>query len=285
MKKGLLYTIIAYVGIILLVGIYWLNGGSIKSSSYTVIAGACMFLPLVATIITQLVHKEPVLKGIGIKWKVNRWWFVAWLLPPVLVGVMICIVCLLPGYDFSLDNTFMNQQMENLDSFGLDISPQTIYRTTLFSTFINALIFPTLLAFGEETGWRGYLLKQFSSKKFLFAAIVIGAIWGLWHAPLILMGHNFPDNPISGVFMMIAAGVFLAPLVQFIRVKSGSVIAAAIFHGSFNSFSAFLPLSLNQYYDLLTSPVGLIGIVVFIFALLILHLTDRKVLSSTINIE
>ena len=285
MKKGLLYTIIAYVGVILLVGIYWLKGGTIESSSYTVIAASCMFIPLVATIITQLAHKEPLLKGIGIRWKVNRWWFVAWLLPPVLVAAMIGLVCLLPGYDFSLDNTFMDQKMKELNTWGVMISPQTVYRTTLLSTFINALIFPTLLAFGEEVGWRGYLLKQFSGKKFLFAAIVIGAIWGLWHAPLILMGHNFPDHRISGVFMMIAAGIFLAPLAQFIRIKSGSVIAAAIFHGSFNAFAAFLPLSLNRYNDLLTCPVGLVGIVVFILALLILHLTDRKVLSSTINIE
>ena len=281
----MLYTIIAYVGIILLVGIYWLNGGTIESSSYKVIAAACMCLPLVATIITQLVHKEPLLQGIGIRWKVNGWWFVAWLLPPVLVGAMIGLVCLLPGYDFSLDNAFMDQQMAKLDSIGLKIYPETVYRTSFLSTFINALIIPTLFAFGEEVGWRGYLLKQFSGKKFLFAAIVIGAIWGLWHAPLILMGHNFPDHPVSGVFVMIAAGVFLAPIAQFIRIKSGSVIAAAIFHGSFNAFAAFLPLSLNRYYDLLTSPVGLIGIVVFILALLVLHLTDRKVLSSTINIE
>ena len=31
---------------------------------------------------------------------------------------------------------------------------------------------------------------------------VIGVIWGFWHAPLILQGHNYPQHPWAGVFMM-----------------------------------------------------------------------------------
>ena len=140
-----------------------------------------------------------------------------------------------------------------------------------------------LLAFGEEVGWRGYLLKQFVGKRFVFTAVVIGAVWGLWHAPLILMGHNFPNHPVIGVFIMIVACVCLAPVVQFIRIKSGSVVAAAIFHGSFNAFASLGVLFLDHTDELLTAPMGLAGMVVFLMTLGALHLTDRSVLLSTIK--
>ena len=113
-------------------------------------------------------------------------------------------------------------------------------------------------------------------------AIIIGAIWGLWHMPLILMGHNFPDHPVIGVFVMTIACICLAPIVQFIRLKSGSVVAAAIFHGSFNAFGTFIPLFFEHTDDLLSGPMGLAGIVTSIVGLGVLHLTDRRILSSTI---
>lgn len=100
--------------------------------------------------------------------------------------------------------------------------------------------------------------------------------------PLILMGHNFPDHPVIGVFVMTIACICLAPIVQFIRLKSGSVVAAAIFHGSFNAFGTFIPLFFEHTDDLLSGPMGLAGIVTSIVGLGILHLTDRRILSSTI---
>ena len=78
--------------------------------------------------------------------------------------------------------------------------------------------------------------------------------------PLILMGHNFPDHPVIGVFVM----------------------TAAIFHGSFNAFGTFVPLFFDRTDDLLSGPMGLAGIVTGIVGLADLHLTDRRVLSSTI---
>jgi len=58
--------------------------------------------------------------------------------------------------------------------------------------------------FGEEWGLRGYLLpkmaKKFSLVKML---LIIGVIWGLWHAPLTALGHNYgvgyPGFPFLGI--------------------------------------------------------------------------------------
>ena len=32
--------------------------------------------------------------------------------------------------------------------------------------------------------------------------LIFGLIWGIWHAPFIFQGHNYPQYPVAGVFMM-----------------------------------------------------------------------------------
>ena len=285
-KKGLSFTIIAYLCVWLLVGAFWLSGKTTVSPLWAVVASVCMFMPLVATIITQMLNHEPVLGSIGIRWKINHWWFVAWLLPVAMTMGIIAFSCLMPGTHFVKESPLLMEALDKINSAmpeGRQLSYSVLLLAQIANGFIAGITINALFAFGEEAGWRGYLLRQFAGKNFLLTAVVIGAIWGLWHAPLILMGHNFPAHPVTGVFMMILFCVCLAPIAQFIRVKSGSVIAAAIFHGSFNAFATFVPVFLNNTNDLLTSPTGLAGIAVCLLALVCLHLTDRSVLSSTLD--
>ena len=34
---------------------------------------------------------------------------------------------------------------------------------------------------------------------FLKTSVLTGFIWGVWHAPIILQGHNYPQHPVAGV--------------------------------------------------------------------------------------
>src|SRR5436305_814196 len=61
----------------------------------------------------------------------------------------------------------------------------------------------TPLAFGEQWGWRGYLLPRLLPLGQWPALLLSGAIWGLWHAPVILLGYNYPQHPILGVLVMV----------------------------------------------------------------------------------
>lgn len=285
MKKALLYIILAYAGIWLLSVPCWLTGQTAESPTFQVIAMLCMLTPLLATVITQMVNKEPVLRGLGIRWKLNRWWLIAWLMPFFLVAAMIGVSCLMPNTYLSFENPLTAETLDKVNAIlpeGKKLSPTVFMLSQLPNGFIAGITINALFAFGEEIGWRGYLLKQFAGKKFLSTAIIIGAIWGLWHAPLILMGHNFPDHPVIGVLIMTISCMCLAPIVQYIRVKSGSVIAAAIFHGTFNAFATFVAFSLNRFDDLLTNVMGVAGIVVMLITIGILYLCDKKVLTSTV---
>jgi membrane protease YdiL (CAAX protease family) len=96
-----------------------------------------------------------------------------------------------------------------------------------------------VLAFGEEFGWRGYLLRKLLPLGEFKAAVVVGLIWGMWHLPILVVGLNYPgENLATLVVVFLLATVLLSMLhTRFYVVSGGSVIVTAILHGSLNTFS------------------------------------------------
>ena len=84
--------------------------------------------------------------------------------------------------------------------------------------FIN-LIF----GLGEEVGWRGFLLPRLLHLGKARAYLLLGVIWGLWHAPLILAGFNYPGDPAGGIVMMcilsVAFGFFINEMTPALPVR------------------------------------------------------------------
>ncbi|WP_311172314.1 CPBP family intramembrane glutamic endopeptidase [Halobellus ordinarius] len=129
-------------------------------------------------------------------------------------------------------------------------------------TTVNAVF-----AFGEEFGWRGYLLWELAPWGFWKASFTIGALWGVWHAPVIVAGYNYPSFPAIGVVAMTIACISFSPVYTYLVVRSESILAAALLHGVFNG-SAGLVIAYAVAGDavlseLVASPVGAAGIVAF----------------------
>ena len=134
-------------------------------------------------------------------------------------------------------------------------------------------------AFGEELGWRGYMLKELHDKKFLFISLITGVAWGLWHFPLILIGHNYPQYPIAGVFMMVIWCILLSPVMAYITIKSKSVITAAIFHGCLNAIAGIDLLYIVGGNSLVK---GTAGFIVLLFVNLVFYLYDKYITKEKI---
>ncbi len=113
-------------------------------------------------------------------------------------------------------------------------------------------------AFGEELGWRGFLLNQLAPLGFWPASFLIGVIWGLWHLPLIAYGYNYPGHPIAGPLMMILLTILLAPLLSYFRLRGGSVFVPSVFHGTFNA-AASLGFLLHNGNAMLNGATGWTG--------------------------
>lgn len=105
----------------------------------------------------------------------------------------------------------------------------------LIQGLIAGLTINAFFAFGEEYGWRGVLAEQLRPLGVLRSNLVIGVLWGLWHAPIIIgMGHNYGSQWALGVPMMVAWTVPLSFLLTWVRNRAHSVLAPAILHGAYN---------------------------------------------------
>ncbi len=121
--------------------------------------------------------------------------------------------------------------------------------------FINAI--PAL---GEEIGWRGFLLPRLCRFGQWPATIMTGVIWGLWHAPVILLGFNYPGlPPVEALACMVIAGVLLSVLFGWLRLASGSIWPSAIAHGCVNAVAGLGGVLVAAGHPLDNASIGLTG--------------------------
>ena len=265
-------------------GISWLSAGifylcriDYQSVWGFLFATVYMFFPLVSVLLTQLVTGEKPLSDIGISFRLNKWWWLGWLvIIPLPILVSIPVSALFPGVSIGADTDSLKQTMEAMQAQGLSLGPWGVGLITLLSGFVAGLTINAFFAFGEESAWRGFLHRLLKGKGFWKECLIIGIIWGIWHAPLILMGHNYPSHPVAGVFMMVAFCVLVTPLMVFIRERSGSVIMAAIAHGTINALGGLPIVYLIGYKELLSGITGLAGFIVLALADIVILLLNNK---------
>ena len=113
-------------------------------------------------------------------------------------------------------------------------------------------------------------------------ALLTGTIWGLWHAPIILNGHNYPQHPVIGVLMMIVFCVLLTPMLMYFRQKSGSVIVPAIMHGTFNGVVGITLILVTPANDLLYGASGLAGFITLALIDAVIYFYDHFISKENI---
>jgi hypothetical protein len=57
----------------------------------------------------------------------------------------------------------------------------------------------------------------------------------LWHAPLILLGFNYPEHLVLGVFLMAVNCAIFGTILGWTRLASGSMWPAVLGHAGMNS--------------------------------------------------
>jgi len=270
-NRTTLFLILTFVISFSIAGIYKLIGGGPSGKiEFTILGVIYMFVPSISVIIVQkFIHHEKIKANLLISFKVNKWFFVAWLLMPIISFCSIGISLLFPGVTYNPEMLGMlkrfeylmtPEQMEQAKN-AIESLPINFLWLTLIQGLVAGVTVNAIAAFGEELGWRGFLLKEFKEMSFVKASIIIGLIWGIWHAPLILMGHNYPQHPQIGVFMMVILCVLLTPLLLYITIKAKSVIASAIMHGTMNATAGISIMAINGGSDLTAGIAGLAGFI------------------------
>ncbi len=114
---------------------------------------------------------------------------------------------------------------------------------------MRTFTFGFLLIFGEEYGWRGFLLENLSrARGRLFAAVASGAAWALWHAPIVFFLARFShlDNPWR--VMQVQSMAVLVASMPFAHsyFLSRSIVPPMLFHFTWNLFN---PAVLGDIYQ------------------------------------
>ena len=200
-----------------------------------------MLAPTAAHIITRkitgegfrLSGKDSMMLGIDLKGKKWLFFLVAVILPVIyatLGDVIIWLSC--------------------PEAFGItDVRPFVAITYPLLAVVSGVVL--SFAALGEELGWRGYMMPKLIELIGMPKAIITGGIiWGLWHAPLTCVGHNYgmdyPGFPYVGIILMCLMCMALGTVLTYVTIKTGSIWPAAFMHAINNSSPSVMVVFMNH---------------------------------------
>jgi len=292
-QKIVIFIGLTYLLSYLLVILYFALGGKWIMPGSLIVATTYMFIPmLVAIIVQKTMYKESIKKPLGISFKLNRWFLVAWFLPVIISFATLGVSLLFPGVEYSpemagiferFESVLSPEQLEQMKAQAAAF-PLHPFWIGLLQGLVAGITINAVAGFGEELGWRGFLQKELAHLGFWKSSIIIGLVWGIWHAPIILQGHNYPQHPQLGVFMMVVFTLLLSPIFSYVRLKANSVIAAAIIHGSINATVGLPLMVIKGGNDLTVGVTGLAGFIALSLVNLGLFVYDRHFARESIMV-
>lgn len=112
---------------------------------------------------------------------------------------------------------------------------------------VNGLV-NAVPAMGEEAGWRGFLFPRLRELVGTGPALVgTGVVWGCWHAPVVLLGYNYPTGPRwLALGAMSVMCTLLGTVLAWGRTRAGTTWVAAYGHGLFNALAGSSMVALGS---------------------------------------
>lgn len=261
-----------------LFGLRLAMGPESSAASVAVAALAYMPLPLVAGLVTERVAGRRPL--IAAEWQAlrSRFWRTYGRNAAVAVASILAIVAVaflvawlagaaqLPGagHLVTTGSELREQLLRTSPAMGeVPVPPPAVLALASVAGGVFAgLTINGLFAFGEEYGWRGVLAEELRPLGAVRANLLTGVLWGLWHAPIILFGHNYGTEWGWGIFVMVAWVTPFSFLLWRVRERTGSVLAPAILHGAGNGVLGMFAFLVAGGHVLVALPVGLLLAVV-----------------------
>jgi len=88
---------------------------------------------------------------------------------------------------------------------------------------------------GEELGWRGFALPRLlEGRSALYAALILGVVWGAWHLPAFFIAGT-PQSNISIPEFMVSIVALSVLMTWVFNGTRGSVLMAVLFHWTINT--------------------------------------------------
>ncbi len=244
-KRIAIYLVFAF-------GVAWAGGlviyltGGLAKSPYTLVILTVVYMgaPALAHILTRLLTREGW-KNVYLRPKFKqgwRYWLICWIAPGVFAFTGMAIYfALFPQY-FDPTLGAVRQLLERAaPGVTQQIDPWTVVISQTIFAIVIAPVLNAIPVLGEEFGWRAYLQPKLLPLGGRRAMILIGVIWGVWHAPVILMGYeygfDYPGATWLGCLVFLWFTFALATFLGWATLRAGSVWPAVIGHGAINGIA------------------------------------------------
>lgn len=259
-----------------------------SANLYSGLVSLSMFAPLLGVAVA---HRGISPAKTGICWGLSlrkswKWLLAAWFLPAVftLLGAALYFAVFPSHFDPALPTL---ESMLSASGAAGPVSLQTILIVQTISAVTYAPLINAIYAVGEEAGWRGYMTPALTARLgHTRGLITAGVIWGLWHAPMILLagyeyGTGYFGAPFTGVLAMCLFTFSVGTLLSFLYERSSSVWIPAIAHGAMNAIAglglyAMKPEALESGYLLGPTIAGVIGVLPVLLVALLVALKAKR---------
>ena len=283
------FILLAYGLAWLVVSPLWLSPTAAASPFASLLITAMMFTPGIAALAVLFLLRAPRtrrLEFLGM-WplrpvKRTVWFTVAALIVPALITAVSLGIAAAFGWvrlDLVNFSGFEEQLAATTPEEALAILPSTGVLVAVQLAMIPlGAVLNALPALGEELGWRGWLLPALRPLGTWPALILSGAIWGLWHAPVTLLGHNYGLTDWRGVALMLGACVAWGILFGWSRLRTASIWPAVVGHGALNASGGMILLFAaagDAPNMALGSVMGVAGWIALAIVVLVLVLTGQ----------
>lgn len=298
MKRAICYSIVVCV---VTWALYYLAVDLLKleiassTVSLFIAKSIYMLMPAIVAVVFQYVTNDFSCNRL-LSLKLSFVWPAGILITLAAVLIACPLSTLLPGISFHYGPDQL-MRMRNMDAetavifeHGISTIPRyAVIGGTVIAGLIAGCTVKAFFSMGEEYGWRAYLVHLLTGRKFMSVAIFIGAVWGIWHMPVILDGISYPQHPVIGVFMMCLTCLLIGILYLYFLVKSKSVLLIAMMHGTIDGISGIVLLMTDGGSDITNGVTGLGGILTMTIVVAGLyvydsHVSKERIMSSAVEI-
>jgi len=187
-----------------------------------------MYVPAFSSIVARLAGREGF-GDVSFRWggRVGtRAALAAWLLP-VLVGAV--------AYGIAWNTGLAGFAVPAEGRLAGISSPFLRFLAMIPVALTIGTVLSAISAFGEELGWRGYMVPRLVESGVPQPFLISALIWCFWHVPLILWGgYAVGPSPLLSALLFIGAITPVGLLFARWRMASGSVWPPVIAHASWN---------------------------------------------------
>lgn len=202
-----------------------------------------MLAPALAAIAARLFTKEGLVKsGFQFNFSEHRFLFLfGWFGTTALtfIGAILYFIVFRENFDPNMTE-FVASYSTSVENTGVQVDAVEIvasFKADLFVKVFTAAVLDIMSSFGEEWGFRAYLLpKLFRKIGAIPAMIISGLISGLWYAPLVYLGYYYGDTnagfPIVNILAMCIFSMVTGIIYSFLCLRTGSIFPSVFAHSA-----------------------------------------------------